>query len=141
MGMVLVVDDDRALLNALPAAITLRLPGTMVDTAVSGSMAMGMAMTTDYEAIVVDMNMPGLDGLEVIKRLHELRPMTPTLLMTGCGSREAAILALHNGAFAFIEKPIDREYFMAWLQRAIQHHGQLRALLNNSRVGEKGTYT
>ena len=128
MRNVLIVDDDSALLQALPEAITLRLPGTVVETAWSGGTAMDMARTTDYDAIVVDFNMPDLDGLEVIKRLQVLRPTTPTLLMTGHGNREIAIDAVRKGAYAFIEKPIDRDYFIAWLQRAMQLHELLGEL-------------
>ena len=132
MSRVLIVDDDSALLQALPDAITFRFPGTVVETTWSGIIALDMAQTTDYEAIVVDLKMSGLDGLEVIARLQILRPGTPTLLVTAHGDRDIAIKALRNGAYAFIEKPIDRDFFMASLERAMQHHRLLR------QVQEKG---
>jgi DNA-binding NtrC family response regulator len=132
MSRVLIVDDDTALLQALPDAITFRFPGTVVETTWSGQIALDMAQTTDYEAIVVDLKMSGLNGLEVIARLQILRPGTPTLLITGHGDRDIAIKALRKGAYAFIEKPIDRDFFMIWLERAMQHHRLLR------QVQEKG---
>jgi DNA-binding NtrC family response regulator len=132
MSRVLIVDDDTALLQALPDAITFRFPGTVVETTWSGQIALDMAQTTDYEAIVVDLKMSGLNGLEVIARLQILRPGTPTLLITGHGDRDIAIKALRKGAYAFIEKPIDRDFFMVWLERAMQHHRLLR------QVQEKG---
>lgn len=132
MSRVLIVDDDTALLQALPDAITFRLPGTVVETTWSGQIALDMAQTTDYEAIVVDLKMSGLNGLEVIARLQILRPGTPTLLITGHGDRDIAIKALRKGAYAFIEKPIDCDFFMIWLERAMQHHRLLR------QVQEKG---
>jgi two-component system, sensor histidine kinase and response regulator len=132
MSRVLIVDDDAALLQALPDAITFRFPGTVVETTWSGQIALDMAQTTDYEAIVVDLKMSGLNGLEVITRLQILRPGTPALLLTAHGDRDIAIKALRTGAYAFIEKPIDRDFFMAWLERAMQHHRLLR------QVQEKG---
>lgn len=132
MSRVLIVDDDTALLQALPDAITFRFPGTVVETTWSGQTALDMAQTTDYEAVVVDLKMSGLNGLEVIARLQILRPGTPTLLITGHGDRDIAIKALRKGAYAFIEKPIDRDFFMIWLERAMQHHRLLR------QVQEKG---
>ena len=70
MSRVLIVDDDTALLQALPDAITFRFPGTVVETTWSGQTALDMAQTTDYEAVVVDLKMSGLNGLEVIARLQ-----------------------------------------------------------------------
>jgi len=128
MSRVLIVDDDTALLQALPEAITFRFPGTVVETTWSGQMGLDMAQTTDYEAIMVDLNMSGLNGLEVITMLQKLRPETPTFLMTGHGDRDIAIKALRNGAYAFIEKPIDRDFFMALLERAMQHHRLYRQI-------------
>ena len=74
MSRVLIWDDDTALLQALPDAITFRFPGTVVETTWSGQTALDMAQTTDYEAVVVDLKMSGLNGLEVIARLQILRP-------------------------------------------------------------------
>src|SRR5260370_7892652 len=64
--------------------------------------------------------MPGMDGLELLARIHELRPGTPTLLITGHGDQALEIRALRGGAFYYILKPIDRDYFVAALRRAFQ---------------------
>jgi signal transduction histidine kinase len=69
--------------------------------------------------------MPGMDGLALLSRIQELRPQTPTLLITGHGDHTLAIQALRGGAYDFIQKPIDRDYFAVALHRAIQTH-QLR---------------
>src|SRR5207237_8866198 len=75
---------------------------------------------TDYDAIVSDGKMPGMDGLALLHEIRELRPSTPTLMITGHGERELAVQALRGGAYDFVQKPIDRDYFIASLERAIQ---------------------
>src|SRR5258708_2689252 len=79
----------------------------------------------EYDAIVSDIKMPGMDGLPLLAKIQALRPETPTLLITGHGEHDLAIQALRGGAYDFIQKPIDRDYVVAALRRAIQTH-QLR---------------
>src|SRR6266700_3787215 len=122
---VLIVDDDSALLQALPQALALRLKDVQVDTCDSAFAAIECISVNDYDAIISDIKMPGMDGLALLAKIQELRPDTPTLLITGHGDHELAIKALRGGAYDFIQKPIDRDYFVAALQRAIQTH-QLR---------------
>lgn len=122
---ILIVDDDVALLQALPQALFLRMQDTKVDTSDSASKALELIQEHDYDAIVSDIKMPGMDGLTLLAKIRELRPDTPTLLITGHGEHDLAVQALRGGAYDFIQKPIDRDYFVAALQRAIQTH-QLR---------------
>src|SRR6266852_9130920 len=122
---VLIVDDDAALLEALPQALSLRMTAIQVDTSDSALDALKQAQENDYDAIVSDIKMPGMDGLALLAKIQELRPETPTLLITGHGEHQLAIQALRGGAYDFIQKPIDRDDLVASLQRAIQTH-QLR---------------
>jgi two-component system sensor histidine kinase/response regulator len=115
---ILVVDDDTALLQALPQALSLRLPEIQVRTTDSAVEALELVQHYDYDAIVSDIKMPGMDGLVLLTRIKELRPETPALLITGHGERDLAIQALRVGAYDFIQKPIDRDYIVAALQRA-----------------------
>jgi signal transduction histidine kinase len=122
---ILIVDDDAVLLQALPQALSLRIPGVQVVTSDSTLEALERIQQYDYDVIVSDIKMPGMDGLALLARIKELRPETPTLLITGHGEHELTIQALRGGAYDFIQKPIDRDYFIAALHRAIQTH-QLR---------------
>lgn len=117
---VLIVDDDPALLQALPQTLYLRIPGVKVDTCDSAMEALKQIQEHDYDAIVSDIKMPGMDGLVLLTKIKELRPETPTLLITGHGEHELAIHALRGGAYDYIQKPIDREYCITALRRAIQ---------------------
>jgi DNA-binding NtrC family response regulator len=119
-GHVLIVDDDLALLQALPAALRLRMAGLSVDTADSGAAALDQITARDYDAIVTDIKMPGMDGLELLAEIRTHRPDTPTLMITGHGEHDLVVHALRAGAYDFIQKPIDRDYFVASLRRAIE---------------------
>jgi len=117
---VLLVDDDAALLEALPQAILLRMDGISIDTAQSAFDALERIREVDYDAIVTDIKMPGMDGLALLDEIDKIRPGTPTLLITGHGEHDLAVQALRGGAYDFVAKPIDRDYFIASLERAIK---------------------
>jgi two-component system sensor histidine kinase/response regulator len=116
---VLIVDDDSALLEALPEALRLRLDPIEVDTCDSAVAALERIETQDYDAIVTDIKMPGMDGLALLAQIRERRPSTPTLLITGHGEEDLAARALEGGAYDYISKPIDRDQFIESLKRAI----------------------
>ncbi len=124
-SQILLVDDDVTVLKALPQALYLRIDGVGVDTCDSAPEALKQIQEHEYDAIVSDIKMPGMDGLTLLAKIQELRPETPTLLITGHGEHDLAIQALRGGAYDFIQKPIDRDYVVAALRRAIQTH-QLR---------------
>src|SRR5215467_5014117 len=128
MARVLIVDDDLILLKALPEALLLRMEGVVVDTCDSAPSALREIAATDYDAIVVDIKMPGMDGLALLGEIRALRPETPTVLITGHGHDELAVRALRGGAYDFIQKPIEREYFVASLRRAIEARENRRHL-------------
>src|SRR6266700_3688010 len=117
---ILLVDDDAALLQALPQALHLRIDDIKIDTSDSAWAAVKLIEENDYDAIVSDIKMPGMDGLALLAKIQELRPNTPTLLITGHGEHDLAVRALRGGAYEFIQKPIDRDYLVAALQRAVQ---------------------
>src|SRR2546427_3213827 len=118
----LIVDDAPALLAALPEALRLRMAGVTVDTADSGAAALDRIASQEYDAIVTDIKMPGMDGLALLSEIRARRPDTPILMITGHGEYDLAVRALRGGAYDFIQKPIDREHFVALLYRAIRAH-------------------
>ncbi len=123
---VLIVDDDQALLQGLPQALRLRMEGVRVDTADSGTAALDRIAALDYDAIVTDLKMPGMDGLDLLAEIRTHRPDTPTLMITGHGEHDLVVHALRGGAYDFIQKPIDRDYFVASLRRAIERRALSR---------------
>ncbi len=117
---ILIVDDDAALLHALSRTISLRLSPVQIDTVSLAQEALTLLQRQQYDAVVCDIKMPVMDGLELLAKVHEYQQGTPTLLITGHGEHELAIRALRGGAYDYIQKPIERDSFMAALLRAIQ---------------------
>jgi PAS domain S-box-containing protein len=125
---VLIVDDDPALLEALPEALRLRMSELVVETCDSAPDALEKIAVEDYDAIVTDIKMPGMDGLALLGEIQSVRPETPTLLITGHGEHDLAVQALRRGAYDYIQKPIDRDYFTASLARAIEKRDLARRI-------------
>jgi signal transduction histidine kinase/BarA-like signal transduction histidine kinase len=119
-GRLLIVDDDPALLQALTRALELRMPHLIVDTSDSGMVATEKLKHADYDAVITDIKMPGMDGLSLLAHIREHSPEIPTLLITGHGQHDLAVQALRGGAFDFIQKPVDRDYLVASLTRALR---------------------
>ncbi len=136
ISQILLVDDDVALLQAFPQALFLRIDEVQIDTCDSALEALEQIQEHDYDAIVSDIKMPGMDGWALLAKIQELRPETPTLLITGHGEHDLAIQALRGGAYDFIQKPIDRDYVVAALRRAIQTHQLRRQVREHQRALE-----
>ena len=134
---VLVVDDDPALLDALPAALRLRFPSLDTDVASSGPKALEMILAGDYDAIVCDIKMPGMDGLALLSELRARGNPVPVLLITGHGEQGLALEALRGGAYDFIQKPIEREYLIAALSRAMEQRKLARLVARQRETLEK----
>ena len=117
---ILIVDDDPALLQALPQAILLRLGQVRVETVNSADEALLLIQKNDYDVIISDIKMPGMDGLMLLAKIQEISPDTPTLLVTGHGEHDLTVQALRGGAYDFILKPIERDYFVVAIRRAVQ---------------------
>ena len=134
---VLIVDDDPALLQALPQALRLRMGGVTVETADSAAAALDRIAARDYDAIVTDIKMPGMDGLGLLAEIRGRQPDTPTLMITGHGEYDLALRCLRGGAYDFIQKPIDRDHFVASLHRAIRAHAMNRLVKDRQSALER----
>ena len=117
---ILLVDDDPALLEALPEALRLRLDRIDVDTCMTGMAALERIESSDYDAVITDIRMPGMDGLELLAAIRERRPGIPTLLITGHGEGDMAARAREAGAYDYLLKPIDRDQLVSSLEGAIR---------------------
>lgn len=124
MERVLIVDDDPAL-RAVWTDI-LSDAGLEVDTAASGAEAVTKLDQAGYDVILSDVSMPGMDGIELLKRVREHDLDVPVVLMTGGPSLASAIEAVEYGAFRYLAKPIDARELVAVVQRAARMHGLAR---------------
>jgi len=101
---VLIVDDEGELAYTLAERLTLR--GFRAEGATSGEEALARVAAADYDVVVMDVRMPGMGGLEAIRRMRERRPELPVILVTGHGCRESAEEGLRLGAYRYLMKPV-----------------------------------
>jgi DNA-binding NtrC family response regulator len=102
---VLIVDDEEDFVTAL--AKRLRSHGWDTETAADGKEALKKVENQDFTAIILDLKMPGFDGIETLKRLKKLNPDLQIILLTGHGSIRDGVDAMKHGAIDFLEKPAD----------------------------------
>jgi two-component system response regulator HydG len=116
---VLVVDDDTAMCGMLEAHLSRR--GYAVTTRAVASEAFELLRSSDFDAVVTDLQMRGLNGLELCERVVSDRADIPVIVITAFGSLELAIAAIRVGAYDFVPKPFEIEQLCIALDRAIQH--------------------
>jgi DNA-binding NtrC family response regulator len=119
MPSVLLIDDERGFLQALSEALQAKQKDITVDLALNAEQALLLISVSDYDVIVSDVRMPGMDGLELVQRCRQLRPDSPVVLMTGYGDRELEAQASKCGAYAFLHKPVDADVLLSVISRAL----------------------
>jgi DNA-binding NtrC family response regulator len=102
---VLLVDDEKDFIETLSERMKTR--DLDVNTASSAAEALELAKDNNYDAIVLDLMMPGMDGLEALKAMKLINPDLQVILLTGHGTLEKGIEAMKFGAMDFLEKPAD----------------------------------
>ena len=116
---ILVVDDDPSLLRLL--SIRLTSEGYDVKSVETAELAIVAVKTDDFDAILSDLRMPGMDGLTMFKQLVQLGKNTPVVLMTAHGTIEDAIAATTQGVMGFLTKPIEHRELRQILQKCVQN--------------------
>lgn len=106
---VLLIDDDPAIVEALGSYLE-GDEGYVVEAAFSGDKGLSALAAHRPDVVLLDVNMPGMSGLEVLKRIRKIDTSIPVIMVTGASHDEASD-ALANGAFAYIPKPFDFRYF------------------------------
>ncbi len=116
---ILVVDDEPA--ERITLAELLRLEGYYVDLAASGedALALVQAAETPFDLAVLDLKLPGMDGLQVLEGLHAHSPDIVAILITGYGTLETAIQAMRKGAYDYLLKPCPVEDILAAVKRGL----------------------
>ena len=115
---VLIVDDDPNILEVLQTR--LEASGFTVRTASDGEEALAAHRDSPADAIITDLRMPGVDGLELLHRLREFDPDVPVILLTAHGSIPDAVRAMREGAYDFLVKPYSGGDLVALLRRALE---------------------
>ena len=115
----LFIDDEQTFLKYLTKRLV--LDGFTVTTTFSGEEGIKVAANEDFDVAVVDLQMPGMNGIEVQKRLKELQPSLPCIVLTGHGSIENALESGKYNAFKFLSKPIDMDTLIDTINAAYDY--------------------
>jgi two-component system, NtrC family, response regulator AtoC len=118
-GNILIVDDDQSMAETLTRAMTRR--GFVVTWRTSGLEALKLLDEQDFDVVVTDLHMEGMDGFAFCERVLANRPDVPVVMITAFGSMDSVVAAIRCGAYDFITKPFDVELLRLTLARAVQH--------------------
>lgn len=118
-GRILVVDDERSIRDVL--AQVLGYEGFEVVTAGSGGEALSAFRARPFDLVLLDVKMQGIDGLETLQQLRLQDPEVRVVMISGHGTISTAVGAVKEGAFDFLEKPLDSDRLLVTVQRALEH--------------------
>jgi len=113
---VLLVDDEVEFANVL--AERMRARGLEIDTAENGEIALEKVKVKTYDAVLLDLAMPGLDGIETLKLMLGVNPDLQIILLTGQATLEKGVEAIKLGALEFLEKPAQIDQLMEKIEKA-----------------------
>ncbi len=118
-GRILVVDDERSIRDIL--AQVLGYEGYEVSTASSGGEALAAYRTRASDLVILDVKMQGIDGLDTLAQLRQQDPDVRVVMISGHATIATAVQAVKQGAFDFLEKPLDADRLLVTVQRAMEH--------------------
>jgi DNA-binding NtrC family response regulator len=124
---VLIVDDDLRMCEMLATALAPE--GFEVVFRTSGDEAVALLASEEVDAVVTDVNMRGMSGLELCAHVAEAEPDVPVIVITAFGSLESAVAAIRAGAYDYVTKPFDVETLALTLARAVQHRALRREVV------------
>ena len=118
MGHILIVDDDAQLRQSFEKL--LNAEGHTVKTASSGEAAIALVQAAVPDLVIMDVRMPGMNGLEAFRAIHEIEPKLPVIIMTAFGTTDTAIEATKLGAFEYVLKPPEIPDILALISQALE---------------------
>jgi two-component system OmpR family response regulator len=118
---ILVIEDERDLLESI--CLTLREEGYAVDSARNGELGLYHATNYDYDAVILDINLPKIDGFTLLERMRQ-RKATPVLVLTARDQIRDRVRGLDSGADDYLVKPFDFEELSARLRAVIRRHAK-----------------
>lgn len=127
---VLIVDDEQDMLTGLGRLLGYELPHVAVETASRPQDAVAMVDQNAYDVVLLDIRMPEMDGMELLKILRQKDPWLTVVMMTAYGSIETAVEAIKTGAYDFVTKPFDKDVLIQTLHKAIERNSLIRENLD-----------
>ena len=118
MSIILIIDDDAQLRKSFNKLLIEE--GYDIETASSGEMGLEMVNKNFPDLVILDMKLPGMNGLETFKAIHDIEPKLPVIIMTAYGTTETAIEATKMGAFDYLLKPFDIPEMLTIIKQALE---------------------
>ena len=118
-GKILIVDDEAVVRDSLGKWFATE--GYQTATVASGREALEAMQKKQWDVALIDIKMPGMDGMELQNRLHKIDPDLILIIMTGYASVETAVQALKRGAYDYITKPFDPDELVHLISKALEH--------------------
>ena len=132
---VLIVDDEERVVQSI--AGVLEDEGLRVATARSGEEAIGTFQREEPDVTLLDIWMPGMDGIEVLKRLKGIAPDSQVIMISGHATISTAMTSVKLGAFDFIEKPLSLDVLLVTIRRALDHQKELVTVQQSNEMGSE----
>jgi len=118
-GLIHVIDDEPVIHDVLGELLTSE--GYEVESSSSGEEALAKFPSQPYDVVLLDLLMPGMDGIEALRRIKKIDPAAAVIMITAFGSVESAIAAMKIGALDYIQKPFKHDDLLLTVARAIEH--------------------
>lgn len=118
MKPVLIIDDEKEICDSI--SMILEYEGYAVDSTTSATEGLKKFSEQDFSAVLLDIQMPEMNGFEVLKKIKEIKPSASVIIISAHGSVENAVKATRLGAFDFLEKPIDRDKLLISVRNATE---------------------
>jgi len=137
LNSILIIDDDDQLRNSFKKLLSEE--GYKVDGAASGEAGLNIIKKEIPDLVIVDMRLPGMNGLETFKTIHKIEPKLPVIIMTAFGTTEIAIEATKLGAFDYILKPFDIPDMLSLVKQAIRASHFMRSPVEMDSIPDKAS--
>ena len=137
---VLLVDDEKDFVDSLSER--LRLRDFEVETAYNGDDALALVQKTDFDVVVLDVLMPGKDGIETLREIKNIKPLIHVIMLTGNATVETAIEGMKLGAYDYLMKPTETKDLVKKISKAHvlkkEHEDRIRKAEINNIIKRKG---
>ena len=135
MGTILIVDDDAQLRTSFEKLLTTE--GHTVKTAPTGEGGLELAKANLPDLVIMDVRLPGMDGLAAFQAIHEIEPKLPVIIMTAYGTTDTAIKATKLGAFDYVLKPFDIPEMLSLIDKALEAGRFMRSRVEVDAFGDE----
>jgi len=131
---VLLVDDEEEFVEALAERLSIRDYDTTVS--LRGADAIEKLRQLNFDVVILDVRMPGMDGIDVLREMKRIKPLTEVIMLTGHATVESAIDGMKQGAYDYLLKPCETEELVAKINRAYEKKAEHEERIRDAKVKE-----